>query len=161
MIGVYIGIGVAVVLLIWVIVVRNGLAKKKMRIDNSLSQIKIQSKKRLDLIPNLVEVARSKAKQNEAGVAPTAELKEELARVEKAITISRQVHNDSVMMYNRAVAAFPNSIIATIFRYKKAGFLEVTEEQEFKVSVDLFCKHCGTRNPASAVRCTGCGSGLN
>ena len=204
MIELYIGIAVAVLVFLWVIVVRNKLAKKKLRIDNNFSQIKIQCKKRFDLIPNLVEVVRSHSKQKDKGFdqildvrqaglsAQTAQdlaivseqcdgmmsslmreshaslssdasflrLQEELAKVEKAIAISRQIYNDSVMMYNRSVVAFPNSILAGVFRFKKAKFFEVAESQEFKVSVDLFCQHCGTRNAPSSTRCSGCGSGL-
>ena len=204
MTGLYIGIGVAVLLLLWVIIVYNKLAKKRLRIDNNFSQIKIQSKKRFDLIPNLIEVVRSNAKQKNSGfdkamatrqtglsaTTPSAlaeaneqcsgvvnsllsessaslkadssflRLQDELAKVEKAITISRQIYNDSVMMYNRTVVAFPNSILAALFRFKKAQFFEVTETQEFKTSVDIFCEHCGTRNSASGTRCSSCGAVL-
>jgi LemA protein len=87
-------------------------------------------------------------------------LQDELIKLEKAITISRQIYNDSVMMYNRIAVVFPNSIFAALFRFKKAQFFEASEAQEFKVSVDIICQYCGTRNPATATRCSGCGSGL-
>jgi len=174
--GLYIGIGAAVLLLLWVMVVYNILVRKKLRIDNNFSQIKIQCKKRFDLIPNLVEVVRSYSKQKDASFdqlntarqaansaqSPEAlaeaneqingmvsrlereysaglksdttfvRLQEELAKLEKAITISRQIYNDSVMMYNRSVMIFPNSLFAAIFRFRKVNFFEASETQEFK-----------------------------
>jgi LemA protein len=87
-------------------------------------------------------------------------LQSELSRLERALAISRQIYNDSVMMYNRSVTMFPTSILAAIFRFKKAEFFEVIATQDFNVMVDIVCRFCGARNSATATRCTGCGSGL-
>jgi LemA protein len=40
----------------------NGLTKAKLKVENNLSQIQIQTKKRFDLIPNLVETVKGYAK---------------------------------------------------------------------------------------------------
>jgi LemA protein len=55
---------IAIILLTAVIVViyYNGFVKKKLKVENNFSQIKIQCKKRFDLIPNLVETVRGYAK---------------------------------------------------------------------------------------------------
>lgn len=51
-------LGVAVVLLVWAVSVYNRLVQLRNRIANAFSQIDVQLKRRYDLIPNLVEVAR-------------------------------------------------------------------------------------------------------
>jgi len=51
-------LGVAVVLLMWVIGVYNGLVTLRTRYKNAYAQIDVQLKRRYDLIPNLVETAK-------------------------------------------------------------------------------------------------------
>ena len=45
-------------LLVWAVMVFNGLVQRRNRIANAFGQIDVQLKRRYDLIPNLVEVAR-------------------------------------------------------------------------------------------------------
>ena len=58
----YIAIGVAALFILWIILAYNGLIGKRLRVDNNFSQIKIQCKKRFDLVPNLVETVKGYAK---------------------------------------------------------------------------------------------------
>ena len=51
-------LGVLAVLLVWTVTVYNRLVQLRNRIANALGQIDVQLKRRYDLIPNLVEVAR-------------------------------------------------------------------------------------------------------
>ncbi len=53
-------IGVAIVLvgLVWLVGVYNGVQRARVRAANAFSQIDVQLKRRFDLIPNLVEVAK-------------------------------------------------------------------------------------------------------
>ena len=51
-------LGVVVVALIWAVTVYNRLVQLRNRIANAFGQIDVQLKRRYDLIPNLVEVAR-------------------------------------------------------------------------------------------------------
>ena len=55
------------VVLLWVIVVFNGLITKRNRVDEAWSDIDVQLKRRYDLIPNLVETVKGYAK-HESGV---------------------------------------------------------------------------------------------
>ena len=58
MTGVWIGVGVAVVLVLYFIGIYNGLVKRKNEVQNSWAQIDVQLKRRHDLIPNLVEAVK-------------------------------------------------------------------------------------------------------
>lgn len=60
-------IGVAVLLLLFVIGMYNGLVRARIRTEESWSGMDVQLKRRYDMIPNLVEVVKGYAK-HEAGV---------------------------------------------------------------------------------------------
>lgn len=55
---VWMAIGIAVVVVFWAAAVHNRLRQLRNRVDNAFAQIDVQLKRRHDLIPNLVEVAR-------------------------------------------------------------------------------------------------------
>jgi LemA protein len=54
-------IALVVVLGLWVVLAYNGLIKVRNRVENAWSQIDVQLKRRLDLIPNLVETVKGYA----------------------------------------------------------------------------------------------------
>ena len=56
--GGWIVLGIVVVVAIWAISIYNGLVALRNRYKNAFSQIDVQLKRRYDLIPNLVEVAK-------------------------------------------------------------------------------------------------------
>jgi len=58
MIALYVIIGIVVVLLIWFILIYNGLVRLRNQVKNAWAQIDVQLKRRHDLIPNLVETVR-------------------------------------------------------------------------------------------------------
>jgi len=62
MIGVYILIGIALVIILYFVGTYNGLVIQKTRIQEALSGIDVQLKRRADLIPNLVETVKGYAK---------------------------------------------------------------------------------------------------
>ncbi len=61
MIVVWILLGLAVLLAIYLIALYNGLVQKRNRVDNAWAQIEVQLKRRRDLIPNLVETVKGYA----------------------------------------------------------------------------------------------------
>lgn len=63
----YVIIGLVVLVVIWLWATYNGLVKAKLRSDEALSDITVQTKRRLDLIPNIVEAVKGYAK-HEKGV---------------------------------------------------------------------------------------------
>ncbi len=60
-------IAVIVVVALWLIAVFNGLVRARMRAREAMSDIDVQTKRRYDLIPNLVETVKGYAK-HESGV---------------------------------------------------------------------------------------------
>ena len=56
--GFWIFVGIVVALLVWAIAIYNGLVALRNRFKNAFAQIDVQLKRRYDLIPNLVEVAK-------------------------------------------------------------------------------------------------------
>ena len=58
------------------------------------------------------------------------QFQEELASTENKVSFARQAFNDSVLAYNNAVENFPNSIIAGMFSFNTASFLEIESEEK-------------------------------
>ena len=68
---VYIVIGVVVVLLLLLILTYNSAAKKRLRVENAFSQIKIQCKRKINLVPYLVDIVKEYAKNVDLKVGNT------------------------------------------------------------------------------------------
>jgi len=61
------------------------------------------------------------------------QFQEELSSTENKVAFSRQAFNDSVMSYNNKAENFPNSIIAGMFNFELASFLEIESEEKREV----------------------------
>jgi LemA protein len=61
MIAVYVILAVVVLIILYAIVAYNGLVRLRNRVENAWAQIDVQLKRRLDLIPNLVETVKGYA----------------------------------------------------------------------------------------------------
>ncbi|MCL2509462.1 MAG: LemA family protein [Methanomassiliicoccaceae archaeon] len=179
----YVIVVIVVLFALWAILAYNSMIKKKLKVENNYSQIKIQCKKRFDLVPNLVETVKGYAKheketlenvtlaRSKGDSAKNAQdlaiannqltqmlgrlfalsesypdlkananfinLQNELSDIEKAIAASRSFYNDTVMMYNKAIMVFPNSIMASVFGFKKAEFFDAPEEEIKNVKVSF------------------------
>src|SRR5436305_13335028 len=57
----WIVIGVIVLLVLWIIMIYNGLVATRQRVNQAFSDIDVQTKQRHDLIPNLVETVKGYA----------------------------------------------------------------------------------------------------
>lgn len=61
------------------------------------------------------------------------QLQDELANTENQVASSRQAFNNSVMEYNNTRETFPNNLVANVFLFKPAQFLEIESEQKREV----------------------------
>ena len=59
----YVIIGIIVIIVIWLIIVYNGLVTLRTRVREAWADIDVQLKRRYDLIPNLIETVKGYAKQ--------------------------------------------------------------------------------------------------
>jgi len=55
------------------------------------------------------------------------QLSEELTSTENRVAFSRQAYNDAVMSYNNRREVFPSNLVAGMFNFTPAAFLEITE----------------------------------
>lgn len=53
------------------------------------------------------------------------QFQEELASTENKVAFSRQAFNDTVLGYNNTVENFPNKVIAGMFSFESASFLDI------------------------------------
>lgn len=58
------------------------------------------------------------------------QFQEELTSTENKVAFARQAFNDSVMSYNNTAENFPNNIIAGMFDFQLASFLEIDSEEK-------------------------------
>jgi LemA protein len=61
------------------------------------------------------------------------QFQEELASTENKVAFSRQAFNDAVMGYNNTAENFPNNVIANMFSFELASFLEIESEEKREV----------------------------
>ncbi|MDD3877321.1 MAG: LemA family protein [Bacteroidales bacterium] len=54
-----IGIGIALVIIVWVVIIYNSLVQLLNQVENAWAQIDVQLKRRYDLIPNLLETVKT------------------------------------------------------------------------------------------------------
>ena len=61
------------------------------------------------------------------------QFQEELASTENKVAFSRQAFNDAVLSYNNKAENFPNNVIAGMFRFELASFLDIQSEEKREV----------------------------
>ncbi len=61
------------------------------------------------------------------------QFQEELSTTENKVAFARQAFNDSVMNFNNAVESFPSSIVAGMFNFEQAEFLEIESPEKREV----------------------------
>ncbi|MGI9223387.1 MAG: LemA family protein [Woeseiaceae bacterium] len=61
------------------------------------------------------------------------QFQEELASTENKVAFSRQAFNDAVLSYNNTAENFPNNILAGMYRFELASFLEIESEEKREV----------------------------
>jgi LemA protein len=61
------------------------------------------------------------------------QFQEELTTTENKVAFSRQAFNDTVLTYNNKAQNFPNNIIAGMFNFELASFLEIESPEKREV----------------------------
>jgi len=61
------------------------------------------------------------------------QFQEELTSTENKVAFSRQAFNDTVLSYNNKAENFPNNIMAGMFKFELASFLEIESEEKREV----------------------------
>ena len=61
------------------------------------------------------------------------QFQEELTSTENKVAFSRQAFNDAVLSYNNKAENFPNNIIAGMFNFELASFLEIESPEKREV----------------------------
>ena len=77
-------LGIAVVVILWIIGLFNGLIRLKNEVKNSWAQINVQLKRRFDLIPNLIETVKGYAKHEK-------EVFENVAKARSAVMDAKSI----------------------------------------------------------------------
>jgi LemA protein len=148
---------VVVLLLLYVIATYNGLVKLRNRVENAWAQIDVQLKRRLDLVPNLVETVKGYAAHERQTLDAVIQarnmltgalrqlfalseaypdlkanqnflsLQEELTATEGRVAYARQFYNDSVLGYNTKIQSFPAVILAGAMKFTEREYFEAEE----------------------------------
>src|SRR5258708_2034091 len=129
-------IGVLVVLVVWIIMIYNGLVAMRQRVNQSFADIDVQLKQRHDLIPNLVETVKGyathergtleaviKARQT-AVAAPSIDQK---VQAENMLAAARRFFNNAVQEYNTGIQNFPAVLIAGPLGFREHAFFDLGE----------------------------------
>src|SRR5947209_18903787 len=66
----WIVIGLIVLLVLWIIMIYNGLVAMRQRVNQAFADIDVQTKQRHDLIPNLVETVKGYAAHERGTLEP-------------------------------------------------------------------------------------------
>ncbi len=66
------------------------------------------------------------------------QFQEELASTENKVAFARQAFNDAVLGYNNTAENFPNNLIANVFSFELASFLEIESETKARRTGSLF-----------------------
>lgn len=61
------------------------------------------------------------------------QFQEELASTENKVAFSRQAFNDAVLSYNNRAQNFPSNVVADMFHFELASFLDIQSEEKREV----------------------------
>lgn len=145
-------LGVAGLLVVGLIVVYNGLITAKIRVEEAWSDITVQLKRRLDLIPNLVETVRGYAKHEEgvftkvtearaamtgaSGVAETAEADNMLSGALKSLFAVAEAYPD--LKANENFLELQRELVDTEDKIQASRRFYNASVREFNTKIKVF-----------------------
>jgi LemA protein len=158
-------LGLLAAIVIYGIMVYNGLVAMRQRVGQAYADIDVQLKQRHDLIPNLIEtvkgyaahekstldavVAARNAAQGATGVllalgeaypdlkasANFQQLQVDLGNVEDKLAAARRFFNNAVGEFNAAIQAFPAVLFAPQMGFTEREFFDVGETARAQLEV--------------------------
>ncbi|OMF38733.1 hypothetical protein BK133_00550 [Paenibacillus sp. FSL H8-0548] len=150
-IGGYIGIVIAVIVLLWIIIIYNRLVELRNRVRNSWSQVDIVLKNRFDLIPNLIETVSGYARYERAVLNQMTELRTKYATA-SSVTDKASTSSDLSAMLSRVMIiaeGYPDLKASTNYLYLKEQLAEI--EDKIRFARQFFNDSVETFNTALAV----------
>jgi LemA protein len=139
-------------LVVFIISIYNGLVKTKIRVDEAWSDITVQMKRRIDLIPNLVETVKGYAKHeketfqqvtearaamaNANGVAETAEADNMLTGALKSLFAVAEAYPD--LKANENFLELQRELVDTEDKIQAARRFYNAAVREFNTKVQVF-----------------------
>jgi LemA protein len=96
-IAIWIGVGVLVVVVLWIIALYNALVSRRNETKNQWSQIDVQLKRRYDLIPNLVETAKGYLKHERETLEAVIRARQTCVDLSKAGNIGELAKAEGVL----------------------------------------------------------------
>jgi len=143
--GIFIVLGIVVVLAVWLMAIYNGLVGFRNNRENAFADIDVQLKQRHDLIPQLLgavkgymehergtleAITNARSRAMNAGTinekiaaeqdlgAALKQLQTEISDIENKLAAVRRYFNAATKELNIAVQKFPNNIFASMFGFK-------------------------------------------
>ncbi|MFH0907297.1 MAG: LemA family protein [bacterium] len=123
MMGLWIALGVLVVMVLWFVGAYNGLVRARNEVKNAWAQIDVQLKRRHDLIPNLVETAKGYVKHERETLESITKARNSAAQAQGVLEQGRAEGqlNAAMQKFFLVVEAYPDL-------KANANFLAVQEE---------------------------------
>lgn len=149
---IFVLLGVVGLLVVAAVVMYNGLVRTKIRVDEAWSDITVQLKRRLDLIPNLVDTVKGYAKHekgtfeevtkaraamaNASGVAETAEADNMLTGALKSLFAVAEAYPD--LKANENFLELQRELVDTEDKIQAARRFYNAAVREFNTKIKVF-----------------------
>src|SRR3989337_964353 len=136
----YLTRGIVVLILVWLVVMYNGLISLKNQVQNAWQQIDVQLKRRHDLIPNLVNAVRGAMQFERATLERVIAARNRAVGARSpghGVARARQLYNDLVAQFNTRQEVFPANLMAAPMGFKPADYFQVEAADRAVPSLDL------------------------
>jgi len=125
-------VGLVVIVALWVIGIYNGLVKLRNRYRNAFAQIDVQLKRRYDLIPNLVETAKSFMKHERETLEAVIEARNMASSARENVNTEDAASMGALMAAEGGLGAALGRLFALSEAYpdikSNANMMQVSEE---------------------------------
>ena len=124
-------LGAAGLLVVYLIAIYNGLVRSKIRVDEAWSDITVQLKRRIDLIPNLVETVKGYAKHEKSVFEEVTKARAAMMDAGNDVAANAKADNmmESALKSIFAVAeAYPDLKASTNFQDLQAELVDTEDK---------------------------------